>query len=302
MRTGRTPSAEEDHGACSKAPEQLLSLCRIRFLGVSARSVLGPVPFSAGPSHMSLYLMPHRGASLSTWSFGDGTPQFDLSGEYFIFYSHGLDAPTWTFWFEIQVLHAAKGADIFHISALLCIFFLPCELFRLLSVHNERRWEEDPNSLVLNRLAVYPCFQSLFMRVISAFSSYSASKLISMFPNMLNYLIVLSSPMVLNKSAGTAAPFTARNPSQDPGRCSWGFLFFNVILFIPHISTFCQASPSGPQSAIVCRRWAPTRTQLGCVMWKPLNSSFGDLNCFELHELRATQWPFEGSFKILCIS
>ncbi|XP_029371906.1 endoplasmic reticulum metallopeptidase 1 isoform X2 [Echeneis naucrates] len=61
--------------------------------------------FSAkGPSHMSLYLMPHRGASLSTWSFGDGTPQFDLSGEYFVFYSHGLDAPTWNFWFEIQVL------------------------------------------------------------------------------------------------------------------------------------------------------------------------------------------------------
>ena len=60
----------------------------------------------AGPSHMSLYLMPHRGASLSTWSFGDGTPQFDLSGEYFIFYSHGLNATTWTFWFEIQVLSA----------------------------------------------------------------------------------------------------------------------------------------------------------------------------------------------------
>ncbi|KAM9307327.1 endoplasmic reticulum metallopeptidase 1 [Pholidichthys leucotaenia] len=59
--------------------------------------------FSAkGPSHMSLYLMPHRGASLSTWSLGDGTPLFDLSGEYFVFYSHGLDAPTWTFWFEIQ--------------------------------------------------------------------------------------------------------------------------------------------------------------------------------------------------------
>uniref|UniRef100_A0A3Q3MCS3 Endoplasmic reticulum metallopeptidase 1 n=1 Tax=Mastacembelus armatus TaxID=205130 RepID=A0A3Q3MCS3_9TELE len=60
--------------------------------------------FSAkGPSHMSLYLMPHRGASLSTWSLGNGTPQFDLSGEYFVFYSHGIDAPTWTFWFEIQV-------------------------------------------------------------------------------------------------------------------------------------------------------------------------------------------------------
>ncbi|KAM4634232.1 endoplasmic reticulum metallopeptidase 1 [Polymixia lowei] len=55
-----------------------------------------------GPSHMSLYLMPHRGASLSSWSFGDGNPQFDLSGEYFVFYSHGLDAPTWVFWFEIQ--------------------------------------------------------------------------------------------------------------------------------------------------------------------------------------------------------
>lgn len=53
---------------------------------------------------MSLYLMPHRGASLSTWSFGDGTPHFDLSGEYFVFYSHGLDVHTWTFWFEIQVL------------------------------------------------------------------------------------------------------------------------------------------------------------------------------------------------------
>uniref|UniRef100_W5LFU8 Endoplasmic reticulum metallopeptidase 1 n=1 Tax=Astyanax mexicanus TaxID=7994 RepID=W5LFU8_ASTMX len=56
-----------------------------------------------GPSHMSLYLLPHAGASLSGWSFGDGTPQFDLNGEYFIFYSHGLDAPTWKFWLEIQV-------------------------------------------------------------------------------------------------------------------------------------------------------------------------------------------------------
>ncbi|XP_030625487.1 endoplasmic reticulum metallopeptidase 1-like [Chanos chanos] len=55
-----------------------------------------------GPSHMSLYLMPHPGAKLSSWSFGDGNPRFDLSGEYFIFYSHGLDAPAWNFWFEIQ--------------------------------------------------------------------------------------------------------------------------------------------------------------------------------------------------------
>lgn len=55
-----------------------------------------------GPSHMSLYLLPHRGASLSSWSLGDGTPQFHLGGEYFVFYSHGLDAPAWNFWFEIQ--------------------------------------------------------------------------------------------------------------------------------------------------------------------------------------------------------
>lgn len=88
-----------------------------------------------GPSHMSLYLMPHRGASLSTWSFGDGTPQFDLSGEYFIFYSHGLDAPTWTFWFEIQVLPAA-WRDIPHLLSLLT-FHIPallCELFKQLLV------------------------------------------------------------------------------------------------------------------------------------------------------------------------
>uniref|UniRef100_A0A8C8LWA9 Endoplasmic reticulum metallopeptidase 1 n=1 Tax=Oncorhynchus tshawytscha TaxID=74940 RepID=A0A8C8LWA9_ONCTS len=55
-----------------------------------------------GPSHMSLYLMPHRGASLSSWWFGDGTPQLYLAREYFIFYTHGLDAPAWNFWFQIQ--------------------------------------------------------------------------------------------------------------------------------------------------------------------------------------------------------
>ncbi|RXN33223.1 endoplasmic reticulum metallopeptidase 1 [Labeo rohita] len=44
-----------------------------------------------GPSHMSLYLRPHAGTSLSSWSFGDGTLQFNRSREYVIFYSHGLD-------------------------------------------------------------------------------------------------------------------------------------------------------------------------------------------------------------------
>ncbi|KAI4880633.1 hypothetical protein NFI96_002870 [Prochilodus magdalenae] len=59
------------------------------------------------PSHMSLYLLPQTGASLTGWSFGDGTPQFDLNGEYFIFYSRGLDAPAWTFWLEVQ----SEGKD-----------------------------------------------------------------------------------------------------------------------------------------------------------------------------------------------
>ncbi|XP_056444517.1 endoplasmic reticulum metallopeptidase 1 [Gadus chalcogrammus] len=55
-----------------------------------------------GPSHMTLYLLPHPGARLVSWSLGDGTPPFDVSGEYFVFYSHGLDAPAWGFWIEIQ--------------------------------------------------------------------------------------------------------------------------------------------------------------------------------------------------------
>ncbi|KAI5091417.1 endoplasmic reticulum metallopeptidase 1 [Silurus meridionalis] len=55
-----------------------------------------------GPSHMSLYVLPHTGSSLSGWSFADGTPQYDLDGEYFIYYSHGVDAGPWTFWIEVQ--------------------------------------------------------------------------------------------------------------------------------------------------------------------------------------------------------
>ncbi|TRY97146.1 hypothetical protein DNTS_032795 [Danionella cerebrum] len=55
-----------------------------------------------GPSHMTLYLLPVSGSSLIGWSFGDGKPSYDLSGEYFIFYSHGLQAPSWRFSLEIQ--------------------------------------------------------------------------------------------------------------------------------------------------------------------------------------------------------
>ncbi|XP_026081649.1 endoplasmic reticulum metallopeptidase 1 [Carassius auratus] len=55
-----------------------------------------------GPSHMSLFLHLHTGASLSGWSFSGRTPGSNLSGMYFIFYTHGLDAAAWNFWFEIQ--------------------------------------------------------------------------------------------------------------------------------------------------------------------------------------------------------
>ncbi|RXN37061.1 endoplasmic reticulum metallopeptidase 1 [Labeo rohita] len=49
-----------------------------------------------GPSHMFLELSTRAGASLISWSFSDGML---LHGrDNFIFYSHGLDAPTWNFW------------------------------------------------------------------------------------------------------------------------------------------------------------------------------------------------------------
>uniref|UniRef100_A0A8C9SZ12 Endoplasmic reticulum metallopeptidase 1 n=1 Tax=Scleropages formosus TaxID=113540 RepID=A0A8C9SZ12_SCLFO len=76
-----------------------------------------------GPSHMSLYLMPHSGARLSGWSFGNGTPQFDLEGEYFIFYSHGLDAPAWNFWFEIQVNPCEKWIGMISVAIASHYFF-----------------------------------------------------------------------------------------------------------------------------------------------------------------------------------
>lgn len=52
---------------------------------------------------MSLYILPHTGSSLTGWSFADRVPKYDLNGEYFIFYSHGVDAEPWTFWLELQV-------------------------------------------------------------------------------------------------------------------------------------------------------------------------------------------------------
>ncbi|XP_056369194.1 endoplasmic reticulum metallopeptidase 1 [Oenanthe melanoleuca] len=55
----------------------------------------------SGPSHMSLYARPRAGSALSRWSLGDGTPVASVGGDYFVFYSRGLQAAPWHFWVEL---------------------------------------------------------------------------------------------------------------------------------------------------------------------------------------------------------
>nr|XP_054365111.1 endoplasmic reticulum metallopeptidase 1 isoform X2 [Mirounga angustirostris] len=57
-----------------------------------------------GPSHMSFYVRTHKGSTLSQWSLGNGTPVTSRGGDYFVFYSHGLQASAWRFWIEVQVM------------------------------------------------------------------------------------------------------------------------------------------------------------------------------------------------------
>ncbi|XP_027471113.1 endoplasmic reticulum metallopeptidase 1 isoform X2 [Zalophus californianus] len=59
---------------------------------------------ATGPSHMSFYIRTHKGSTLSQWSLGNGTPVTSKGGDYFVFYSHGLQASAWRFWIEVQVL------------------------------------------------------------------------------------------------------------------------------------------------------------------------------------------------------
>uniref|UniRef100_A0A673VFL4 Endoplasmic reticulum metallopeptidase 1 n=1 Tax=Suricata suricatta TaxID=37032 RepID=A0A673VFL4_SURSU len=59
---------------------------------------------ATGPSHMSFYVRTHEGSTLSQWSLGNGTPVTSKGGDYFVFYSHGLQASAWRFWIEVQVL------------------------------------------------------------------------------------------------------------------------------------------------------------------------------------------------------
>uniref|UniRef100_A0A8C3Y739 Endoplasmic reticulum metallopeptidase 1 n=1 Tax=Catharus ustulatus TaxID=91951 RepID=A0A8C3Y739_CATUS len=57
----------------------------------------------SGPSHMSLYVRPRAGSALSRWSLGDGMPVTSVGGDYFVFYSRGLQAAPWHFWVELTV-------------------------------------------------------------------------------------------------------------------------------------------------------------------------------------------------------
>ncbi|KAM6184068.1 endoplasmic reticulum metallopeptidase 1 isoform 1-T1 [Erethizon dorsatum] len=57
---------------------------------------------ATGPSHMSFYIRAHKGSTLSQWSLGNGTPVTCKGGDYFVFYSHGLQASAWQFWIEVQ--------------------------------------------------------------------------------------------------------------------------------------------------------------------------------------------------------
>ncbi|XP_053322000.1 endoplasmic reticulum metallopeptidase 1 [Spea bombifrons] len=54
------------------------------------------------PSHVTLHMRPHEGSVLSSWSLGDGIPVTSSGGDYFVFYSHGLQSPAWKFWIEVK--------------------------------------------------------------------------------------------------------------------------------------------------------------------------------------------------------
>ncbi|XP_060093352.1 endoplasmic reticulum metallopeptidase 1 [Heteronotia binoei] len=75
----------------------------------------------SGPSHMSLYLRPHQGVTLSRWSLGDGTPVVNIDGDYFVYYSHGLQALPWRFWIEMKASdEPAKGMVTLAIATHYC--------------------------------------------------------------------------------------------------------------------------------------------------------------------------------------
>ncbi|KAG1974105.1 endoplasmic reticulum metallopeptidase 1-like isoform X2 [Pimephales promelas] len=69
-----------------------------------------------GPSHMSLLVLPSADVFLRSRAFGDGKLYYYPSEEDYIFYSHGLDAPAWNFWFEIQSLDASPDEGLISLA------------------------------------------------------------------------------------------------------------------------------------------------------------------------------------------
>ncbi|XP_067839735.1 endoplasmic reticulum metallopeptidase 1 [Heptranchias perlo] len=69
-----------------------------------------------GPSHMTLYIRPLEGSYISSWSIGDGTSLYRSHRDYFVFYSHGLQAPPWQFWLEIQTLDSTPDDSMIVIA------------------------------------------------------------------------------------------------------------------------------------------------------------------------------------------
>ncbi|XP_069776906.1 endoplasmic reticulum metallopeptidase 1 [Narcine bancroftii] len=57
-----------------------------------------------GPSHMTLYIHPSEGSSITRSSVGDSSSLHSNKRDYFLFYSHGQQAPPWQFWLEVQTL------------------------------------------------------------------------------------------------------------------------------------------------------------------------------------------------------
>ncbi|CAI5796570.1 Hypothetical predicted protein [Podarcis lilfordi] len=89
-----------------------------------------------GPSHMSVFLRPHEGSTLSRWSLGDGTPLANNVGrDYFIYYTHGLQASPWRFWIEMKASEE------------------PTKGMVTLSVVSQYLFEDDHNSPQLQALA-----------------------------------------------------------------------------------------------------------------------------------------------------
>lgn len=93
---------------------------------------------SAGPDHMTMYIVPQPGIELVDWSIDRGHPtpvsKRKDSNEtlYFVYYSHGIkpDKP-WQFYldFKVQVNQKVVNASIYMYRYMYCMLACTCTLF-----------------------------------------------------------------------------------------------------------------------------------------------------------------------------